>query len=89
MSKEQQVNLLGELQDLPETVDKPKGRNKFKTMQEIHGVLEGKICGACEHCACHTHQRNYYKCELWYMSKSASTDIRLSNQACNLWKPQK
>ena len=67
---------------------KPKGgRKKSKTMQELHGTKEGETCKTCTHCIkCGYHGRTYYKCELWIISHSAATDIRLKNKACNKWE---
>lgn len=61
----------------------PKPTHKFKTMQEIHGTLEGFKCKDCRHCTKVEHYPNiYYKCELWKLSHSTSTDIRLKDTAC-------
>lgn len=81
---EGQYNLFGEYQKYPE--EKKKGRMRFKTMQEIHGYTEDETCGTCEHCKPIQYAKKYYKCELWILSHSKATDIRLKDRACALWK---
>ena len=60
------------------------GRNKFKTMIQLHGSApEGKKCKTCSHLMpCGYHGKSFYKCELWRLSHSIATDIRLKQQAC-------
>lgn len=66
---------------------KKRGRNKYKTMQELHGIKEGETCKTCKHCIdCGYHGRTYYKCALWIQSNSSATDIRLKWKACNKWE---
>lgn len=62
--------------------------NRYRTMQELHGVKEGNhTCKTCEHCVgYHYHGKRYYKCELWIVSNSEATDIRLKNPACNKYE---
>lgn len=64
------------------------GGNKYKTMQELHGIKEGEdTCKTCKHCVCHYyHGKTYHKCELWIVSHSEATDIRLKNKACKLYE---
>ena len=79
---DKQIDIFGNeipVGDLP----KPISGRKYKTMQQLHGVLEGKTCKTCAHCIkCRYHNKTYYKCELWYVSNSEATDIRLKNVAC-------
>lgn len=77
----EQFDLFGNtIKDFPPPT---KGRNKYKTMQEIYGVFNGKTCGNCVHCLRLTyHNKTYFKCELWKISNSEATDIRLKNTAC-------
>jgi hypothetical protein len=64
-----------------------KGRKPFEKMQSLYGITEGKQCKTCEHCIrCDYHNRTYYKCELWHMSNSAATDIRLKSVACGKYE---
>lgn len=79
-----QFDIFGKL--VEPTEPKKQGRNKYKTMQELYGVKEGKTCKTCKHCIACGYGRTYYKCELWIMSNSAATDIRLKNKACNKWE---
>lgn len=51
----------------------------------------GETCGTCEHCNRYQyHNGNYIKCERHRLgeSHSASSDIRASWPACQLWFPQ-
>lgn len=64
-----------------------KGIDRSKTMQELYGTIEGKTCKTCSHLVCNKwNYKNYYKCELWRMSSSEATDIRLKNQACGRYE---
>jgi hypothetical protein len=81
-------DIFGNLSEPPEPP--PKGRKPYKTMQELHGIKEGNdTCKTCKHCVCYTNMRgnrHYYKCELWIISSSEATDIRLKNRACNKYE---
>jgi hypothetical protein len=82
-----ELNLLGELQEYcPERDYKPKGREKYKTMQEIHGYTEGQVCGTCVHCRSIEYANKYYKCDAWILSHSSATDIRVRGKACGIWQ---
>ena len=78
-------DIFGNISEPPE---KKHEGNRYKTMQELHGIKEGNdTCKTCEHCLQERyHGRTYYKCELWHISNSASTDIRLKNKACNKYE---
>ena len=66
-----------------------RGREKYKTMQQLYGELPEHKCKECKHCICiDYHNRTYYKCELWIMSNSAATDIRLKNVACKKFEKE-
>lgn len=62
--------------------------NRYRTMQELYGIKEGNdTCKTCEHCLRERyHGRTYFKCELWHISNSEATDIRLKNKACNKYE---
>ena len=78
-------DIFGNLSEPPE----PKhDGNRYKTMQELHGIKEGDdTCKTCKHCLRERyHGRTYFKCELWYISNSEATDIRLKNRACNKYE---
>lgn len=82
MEKErvEQFDLFGGCCETKEVVRKS---NKYRTMQEIHGVLEGKTCKTCCHCLkLNYHDHVYHKCELWKLSHGEATDIRLKDKAC-------
>lgn len=63
-------------------IEKKKGREKFKTMQELHGYTVGRMCKMCRYIMCKEWGRNYYKCQIWKVSNSSATDIRLKDTAC-------
>lgn len=66
-----------------EVVSVPKSGRRYKTMQELHGTIEGVRCGKCKHCVGYKwNKKIYYKCEIWIVSSSEATDIRLKNTAC-------
>lgn len=70
--------------------EKKKPSQKHKSMQEMHGILEGKNCSTCKHLLkCEYHGRTYYKCELWAITHGAATDVRLKDQACGKYYPEK
>ena len=78
-------DIFGNLSEPPE----PKhGGNRYRTMQELYGIKEGNdTCKTCEHCLRERyHGRTYFKCELWHISNSEATDIRLKNKACNKYE---
>ena len=83
-------DIFGNLTEPPEPIH--KGGNRYPRMQEIHGIKEGNdTCKTCKHCVCYTNRqgnRNYYKCELWFISSSEATDIRLKNRACNKYESE-
>ena len=80
-----QYDIFGNLVEYIEP--KTSGRNKYRTMQELHGIKEGETCRTCKHCIVRWyHGRTYYKCELWIISNSVATDIRLKSKACNKWE---
>lgn len=78
-------DLFGELSEPPEP---ERQSRRYRTMQELHGIKEGNdTCKTCKHCLCERyHGRTYYKCELYYISNSAATDIRLKNKACKKYE---
>lgn len=80
-------DIFGNLSEPPE----PKHNgNRYRTMQELHGIKEGDdTCKDCKHCLRERyHNRTYFKCELWFISNSAATDIRLKNKACNKYEKE-
>jgi hypothetical protein len=65
-----------------------RGR-RYLRMQEMHGTLRGKTCKTCRHCICKEQNcKFYYKCELWLISCSEATDIRLKDVACGRYEEE-
>lgn len=54
-------------------------------MYSLYGVEDGKKCGTCNHLIRQDYRgKVYYKCGLYGDSCSASTDFRLSYDACGM-----
>lgn len=82
-----QIDIFGNEVEIEEIPVIKKGRKKYKTMQEQYGELKGFQCKRCKHCIKYEyHSKVYYKCELWFVSNSQATDIRLKNTACKKYK---
>lgn len=81
-----QIDIMGNEVKMKEP--EPPSR-KFKTMQQLYGTKEGFTCKTCEHVVRNQWNRVYYKCELWKMSNSTATDIRLKNTACGKYEKEK
>lgn len=85
-----QLDIFGNIVTEEQIKPKRVGRRKYSTMQEMYGVIDGKTCKTCQHCKhflCGN--KSVYKCELWYMTHSEATDIRLKNQACKKYQEDK
>ena len=86
MSK--QLDIFGgetEIEEQPRT----SGR-RYKRMQEVCGTIAGKTCKTCGHLLIRDHHgRRYFKCELWIVSGSQATDIRLKDTACGMYEEDK
>lgn len=80
-------DIFGNITEPPEP--QHNGR-RYPRMQEIYGIKEGNdTCKTCKHCIRERyHGRTYFKCELWFISNSAATDIRLKNKACNKYEKE-
>lgn len=65
-----------------------KSSKKLPTMQEMHGVLEGYKCKECKHLIKRQYSGTYYKCELWRMTNSEASDVRLKNTACGKFEKE-
>lgn len=74
-----EVDFFGEVRSNPE---KAKGREKFKTMQELWGYTPGQKCKTCRYLIKKEWGRNFYKCQLWKVSNSSAIDIRIHDTAC-------
>ena len=84
---DKQIDIFGNEIHISDCVYRPINGRKYKKMQQLHGELPDKKCGDCTHCVVIRHNRkNFYKCELWYVSSSEATDIRLKNVACKRFK---
>lgn len=80
-----QYDLFGGCEEIKELIRKPT--NKYRSMQEQYGYKENETCKTCSHCLkCDYHNKIFYKCELWILSHSSATDIRLKNKACGKWE---
>jgi hypothetical protein len=80
----QQYNLFGGCDEVKEP-EKPS--RKMKTMYELFGEREDKKCKTCRYCLkIDYHDRTYYKCQLWKISRCDATDIRINHNACNKWE---
>lgn len=86
-----QIDMFGNEVDFGEvpTGIKQGGRPKYKRMQELHGELRGFQCKGCKHCVAYGYNRTYYKCDLWIISNSEATDIRLKDTACKKYEQEK
>lgn len=81
-----QIDLWGNEIEVNEIVLPSK---KTKTMQEMFGTTNGKICKTCKHCYARRQSRTWYKCELWdncFRGISEASDIRLKNPACGKYE---
>lgn len=84
---DKQIDVFGNEIPISDCVYRPISGRKYKTMQQQYGELSGKKCGDCAHCVRVRHNRkNFYKCELWHISSSEATDIRLKNVACKKYE---
>lgn len=82
-------NLFDEEVD-PSDLIKKKGRKKYTTMQEQFGFKPCFLCKNCKHFERHRyHDKNYFKCALWYKSSSEATDIRANDVACGKYEEAK
>lgn len=74
--------------NVTEPAEPKREGNRYRTMQELHGIKEGNdTCKTCDHLMNgYYHGKSYYKCELWIVSHSSATDIRLKNKACNKYE---
>ncbi|WP_286154632.1 hypothetical protein [Thomasclavelia cocleata] len=64
------------------------GRLSIKdTFRKLHGYNKNHYCKNCIYFICSSGgKRNYYKCKKIGLSNSDSTDIRLKDYACDLFK---
>lgn len=77
----EQYNLFGGISQVTEPKKKPT--NKYKTMQELHGIKEGQTCKTCANLVSYKyHGKIYNKCQLWVISHSSATDVRIKTVAC-------
>ena len=83
MSK--QLDIFGRENEIEEQ-HRTSGR-RYKRMQELHGTITGKTCKTCEHLLVRNyHGRIYLKCEMWVISNSQATDIRMKDTACGMYE---
>lgn len=88
--KAMQMDLFGNeisLQELEKREIRLNKGNKYRSMQEMYGTIEGKQCKTCKNLmSVDYHNRTYYKCQLWFLSHSKATDIRLKDKACRKYE---
>lgn len=84
--KNVQVDIFGNEIPVEEVPRLKVGRKKYTTMQERYGTLQGKTCKTCKHLVERKYGKTYYKCDLWVVSSSEATDIRLKNTACKKYE---
>ena len=85
-----QIDIFGNEVELEEVPTIKQGRPKYKRMQDIHGEFKGFQCKGCKHCIGFVyHNKTYYKCDLWIISNSEATDIRLKDTACKKYEQEK
>jgi len=80
-----QINLFGDYLPFDEVSKTKRNNRRFMTMQEIYGHYSSITrykCKNCKHLFKLEYSKTYYKCELWRLSNSAATDIRMNNSAC-------
>ena len=79
-----QIDIFGNETEV--TIPPPSGGRRYKRMQELYGITEGKTCKTCKHLCSYTQSRWWYKCGLWIRSASQATDIRLKDTACGKYE---
>ena len=84
---DKQLDVFGNEVNQSDLDEREKQRHrKYRTMQEMFGILEGKQCKTCKHAVRHRQSKTWYKCELWVQSHSEATDIRLRDTACKKYE---
>ena len=82
-----QIDIFGSEIDIEEVPTVKKCRKPYTTMQERYGELRGFQCKGCKHCIKFEYNnKTYYKCDLWIISHSEATDIRLKATACKKYE---
>lgn len=86
---DKQIDIFGNEVDWTTTEPIPNkgGRQKWRTMQEIHGELKGKKCKNCVNFLRRSFYPNvYFKCKVWHNTASTASDIRANGVACRKYK---
>jgi len=58
---------------------------KIDAMHKRYGVSAGNKCGACCNLVEHRYSKKYYKCAVYGLSSSTSTDWAKRNVACGMF----
>jgi hypothetical protein len=85
MGRMRQLTLDGGEVEWTEQMEQTAGTpsRKLKKPVELWGITEDRKCGDCiHHQDYHYHNRHYHKCDIWHVSHSEATDIRVSWPAC-------
>lgn len=56
----------------------------IEIMHRLYGAYDAKTCGECCHLECYQYSRRYYKCTVYGVSCSQSTDWAMRWKACGL-----
>ena len=56
---------------------------RIGTMLRVYGRSEGNTCGGCTHFRLYP---EWYKCDMYSLSASATSDWRISWPACGRWE---
>lgn len=84
MEEPTQLNLFGKPCPM-DNILTSAGRPKYKTMQELHGINRIQKCKDCEHVRQFRYSRTFHKCQLWRVTHSPATDIKINSFACGLF----
>ena len=86
MQKAEQINLFGAVVAAAVAVPKLK-KNKFLTMQQMHGTNEASICRDCACLVKMKYGRVVYKCMRWKFTPDSESDINEMQAACGKFVP--
>lgn len=82
-----QIDIFGNEHDIEELEVAPKSKSYKEMFRAKYGFKKGYICKNCKYRkSLDYHYKHYHKCEKLGISNSSSTDIRLSDEACNLYE---
>ena len=75
------------MDDIPSVSDKALPL-RISSMLRMYGRYEGECCWTCKHLTVNAqwHPYRYYKCDLFGLDTTASTDWRVGWPACGRWE---